>query len=115
MRTGSVHKSCVDTVISWTECSLDLPYQSHGALISCAIQVAYRFVSVLNEQGFIEGRYVPVVDGKTVVKQAADGKTVVPVDESAGPTNGDAATSNGQPKTGEDTDSPATEPASSVQ
>ncbi|BBN14269.1 ATP:ADP antiporter, AAA family [Marchantia polymorpha subsp. ruderalis] len=29
-------------------------------------EVSYRFVSVLNEQGFIEGRYVPVVDGKPV-------------------------------------------------
>ncbi|CAM6098466.1 unnamed protein product [Calypogeia fissa] len=72
-------------------------------------EVAYRFVSVLNEQGFIEGRYVPVVDGKTLVKPAA-----APVKESAGPTNGDAVSSNGQPKTGEDTDSPAAEPASSV-
>lgn len=26
--------------------------------------MTYRFVSVLNEQGFLEGRYVPVVDGQ---------------------------------------------------
>lgn len=76
------------------------------------MQVAYRFVSVLNEQGFIEGRYVPVVDGKTVVTQAA---APAPVVETTEPTvNGDASSSNGSPtaKTEEDTDSPASEPVS---
>ncbi|KAL3681200.1 hypothetical protein R1sor_024156 [Riccia sorocarpa] len=42
-------------------------------------EVQYRFVSVLNEQGFIEGRYVPVVDGKPM-----------PQDSEASSRNGDA-------------------------
>jgi AAA family ATP:ADP antiporter len=39
-------------------------------------EVTYRFVSVLNEQGFIEGRYVPVMDGSTPMTQS-DGNSVV--------------------------------------
>lgn len=35
-------------------------------------EVTYRFVSVLNEQGFIEGRYVPVVDGKPVASEVGE-------------------------------------------
>jgi len=33
-------------------------------------EVTYRFVSVLNEQGFLEGRYVPVVDGQKEATQS---------------------------------------------
>lgn len=40
------------------------------------MQITYRFVSVLNEQGFIEGRYVPVVDGKSVASEAGDSAVV---------------------------------------
>lgn len=36
------------------------------------MQVTYRFVSFLNEQNFIEGRYVPVVDGKPVASEVGD-------------------------------------------
>ena len=43
-----------------------------------AVQVAYRFVSVLNEQGFIEGRYVPVLDGVPVASSAAAALAVPP-------------------------------------
>eukprot|EP00250_Pteridium_aquilinum_P014272 c21881_g1_i1 orf=388-2619(+) len=39
-------------------------------------EVTYRFVSVLNEQGFIEGRYVPIVDGKAVASEAGDSAVV---------------------------------------
>lgn len=39
-------------------------------------EITYRFVSVLNEQGFIEGRYVPVVDGKSVASEAGDSAVV---------------------------------------
>jgi len=39
-------------------------------------EVTYRFVSILNEQGFIEGRYVPVMDGSTPMTQS-DGNSVV--------------------------------------
>eukprot|EP00249_Psilotum_nudum_P024241 c29132_g1_i1 orf=436-2646(+) len=35
-------------------------------------EVTYRFVSVLNEHGFIEGRYVPVMDGKTLAVEVSD-------------------------------------------
>eukprot|EP00850_Spirogloea_muscicola_P007672 SM000039S14502 [mRNA] locus=s39:504238:507524:+ [translate_table: standard] len=42
-------------------------------------EVKYRFVSVLNEQGFVEGRYVPILDGKPVL----DGKLPAEVKSSA--------------------------------
>jgi hypothetical protein len=41
-----------------------------GENLGSWVQVTYRFVSVLNEQGFIEGRYVPVVDGQAVAAVA---------------------------------------------
>ncbi|CAM6014902.1 unnamed protein product [Sphagnum balticum] len=50
---------------------------------SC-VQVTYHFVNVLNEQGFIEGRYVPIVDG-----QAVAAITPAPI---ASTTNGDGST-----------------------
>ncbi|KAG6544306.1 hypothetical protein Mapa_014309 [Marchantia paleacea] len=61
-------------------------------------EVSYRFVSVLNEQGFIEGRYVPVVDGKPVPEGTeAESEPLV--------TNGDALAR--KPAEGEDsTDMP---------
>uniref|UniRef100_A0A0C9RV79 ADP,ATP carrier protein n=1 Tax=Wollemia nobilis TaxID=56998 RepID=A0A0C9RV79_9CONI len=40
-------------------------------------EVTYRFVSMLNEQGFIEGRYVPVTEGNTPLPQS-DGNLVMP-------------------------------------
>lgn len=39
-------------------------------------EVTYRFVSVLNEKGFIEGRYVPVVDGKPVASVVGDSAVI---------------------------------------
>ncbi|KAI5068587.1 hypothetical protein GOP47_0016932 [Adiantum capillus-veneris] len=33
-------------------------------------EVTYRFVSAMNEQGFLEGRYVPIIDGKPVASEA---------------------------------------------
>jgi hypothetical protein len=55
-----------------------------GENLGSWVQVTYRFVSVLNEQGFIEGRYVPVVDGQVVAAVAP-----API---ASTTNGDAST-----------------------
>ncbi|KAL2620793.1 hypothetical protein R1flu_000998 [Riccia fluitans] len=64
-------------------------------------EVQYRFVSVLNEQGFIEGRYVPVVDGKPLPQGS-----VTPAEPL--PRNGDAR----KPTEGEDsTDTPAAKAA----
>jgi len=62
-------------------------------------EVTYRFVSVLNEQGFLEGRYVPVIDGPKEVSPAAVAKTATPL-----------GSSNGDGSAGE-TDVPSSEPA----
>jgi hypothetical protein len=83
------------------------------------MQVAYRFVSVLNEQGFIEGRYVPVVGGKTVIKDA-EVSAPPPVEESSESTestNGDASAPAGpsysiSAPTTKNPDSPPSKPAS---
>lgn len=64
------------------------------------LQVTYRFVSVLNEQGFIEGRYVPVIDGQAMTPQIPTPPT------NLGSNNGDGSVR----KEGE-TDVPASEPA----
>jgi AAA family ATP:ADP antiporter len=67
-------------------------------------EVTYRFVSVLNEQGFLEGRYVPVIDGQK--------ETVSPIPEppaqttTLGSSNGDGSA----PQSGE-TDVSSSEPA----
>jgi AAA family ATP:ADP antiporter len=45
-------------------------------------EVKYRFVSVLNEQGFLEGRYVPVVEGQAQ-PPAAPSETQVPSSETS--------------------------------
>ncbi|KAJ7550065.1 hypothetical protein O6H91_07G081300 [Diphasiastrum complanatum] len=47
-------------------------------------EVAYRFVSVLNEQGFIEGRYVPVLDGQPML-----GTPMTQAQDITGANNGD--------------------------
>jgi len=62
-------------------------------------QVTYRFVSVLNEQGFLEGRYVPVIDGQKEATPAAVAQATAPL-----------GLSNGDGSTGE-TDVPSSEPA----
>ncbi|KAH7366072.1 hypothetical protein KP509_18G062100 [Ceratopteris richardii] len=41
-------------------------------------EVTYRFVSVLNEKGFIEGRYVPVIDGRPVASQVGESAVIDP-------------------------------------
>jgi AAA family ATP:ADP antiporter len=67
-------------------------------------EVTYRFVSVLNEQGFLEGRYVPVVDGQ---KEAATPIPETPAQATTlGSNNGDGSA----PQSGE-TDVPSSEPA----
>ncbi|GLJ21512.1 hypothetical protein SUGI_0397790 [Cryptomeria japonica] len=48
-------------------------------------EVTYRFVSVLNEQGFIEGRYVPITEGNTSMSQS-DGNFIMPVNPPTGST-----------------------------
>ncbi|KAJ7296263.1 hypothetical protein O6H91_17G072600 [Diphasiastrum complanatum] len=40
-------------------------------------EVTYRFVSVLNEQGFIEGRYVPVFDGQAITSAPTKASTEI--------------------------------------
>eukprot|EP00271_Cylindrocystis_brebissonii_P017775 TRINITY_DN4759_c0_g1_i1.p1 TRINITY_DN4759_c0_g1~~TRINITY_DN4759_c0_g1_i1.p1 ORF type:complete len:708 (-),score=157.70 TRINITY_DN4759_c0_g1_i1:1050-3173(-) len=50
-------------------------------------EVAYRFVSVINEQGFIEGRYVPIVDGQILNPSAPPPKVPI-VSEVLGNDNG---------------------------
>ena len=62
--------------------------------------MTYRFVSVLNEQGFLEGRYVPVIDGQ---KEAASPISETPA---LGSSNGDGS----PPQSGE-SDVSTSEPA----
>jgi hypothetical protein len=51
--------------------------------------VTYRFVSVLNEQGFIEGRYVPITDEPTLAGVAT--ATIASTTPTVGSTNGDGS------------------------
>jgi AAA family ATP:ADP antiporter len=52
-------------------------------------EVTYRFVSVLNEQGFLEGRYVPVIDGQ---KEATSSVPKTPTPPATlGSSNGDGS------------------------
>ncbi|KAI5055097.1 hypothetical protein GOP47_0030242 [Adiantum capillus-veneris] len=66
-------------------------------------QVTYRFVSVFNEKGFIEGRYVPVVDGKPVPLDVGDSAVIeaevptkIPI-EMETQADGEAGTSASEP------------------
>ena len=69
------------------------------------LQVTYRFVSVLNDQGFLEGRYVPVVDGQ---KESATPAPETPASTATlGSSNGDGS----PPLSGGETDVSPPEPA----
>lgn len=63
-------------------------------------QVAYRFVSVLNEQGFIEGKYVPVIDGTPILTT-----TVAKAETANGAGNG--AGNGASSKAGSESEPPA--------
>eukprot|EP00897_Mesotaenium_endlicherianum_P006023 jgi/Mesen1/5449/ME000272S04784 len=56
-------------------------------------EVSYRFMSVMNEQGFIEGRYVPIVDGRPIT--AAEAQALGVSDVRLGSTNGDGTSPGG--------------------
>lgn len=47
-------------------------------------EIAYRFISVLNEQGFIEGKYVPVIDGIIVEDTSTSVSVISQSSESSG-------------------------------
>jgi len=48
-------------------------------------QRSHRFVSVLNEQGYIEGRYVPIDDDSTATRNTAPASASLPSDNGNGP------------------------------
>lgn len=82
----------------------------------CEVQVLYRFVSVLNDQGFLEGKYVPVIDGETQKSPAAPPATPQSVSEPASVASStDLGSSNGDGSAVQEggTDVPTSEPAPS--
>lgn len=74
------------------------------------MQATYRFVSVLNEQGFIEGRYVPVIDGQTEVSSQSLPATSPRPEQSSGSSNGDGSVRERRETEG-DADKRSSEPA----
>lgn len=57
-------------------------------------EVTYRFVSVMNEQGFLEGRYVPIADGKPIATEAG-ASAIVDARPPEAPSDGDGPVTNG--------------------
>lgn len=105
--------------LTWRIWPLDIHIVAVGTWLLvklCEVQVLYRFVSVLNDQGFLEGKYVPVIDGQTQNSPAAPPATPESASEPAiVASSTDLGSSNGDGSAVQEggTDVPTSEPAPS--